>query len=120
MDGWVKQGVLHLAPVGPDKEPDLRFDAQPCSNFYLSIVTFTTLGFGDFQPQPFMRLYTAGEAVLGYIFLGLLVGALIDRARKLARADPAPEDAGLAGTGVKDVISGRRRRPNRAKCRNLR
>lgn len=45
--------------------------------FYFSVVTFTTLGFGDFQPHAAMRLLAAQEALFGYVFLGFLVGAAI-------------------------------------------
>ncbi len=45
---------------------------------YFSTVTFTTLGYGDFQPHPDIRLLAALEALLGYVYLGLTVGAAID------------------------------------------
>ncbi len=48
------------------------------SSLYFSMVTFTTLGYGDFQPVPRMRLIASFEALIGYAFLGLLVGLLID------------------------------------------
>ena len=48
------------------------------TGFYFSIVTFTTLGYGDMQPRPEMRLYAAFEALLGYLYLGLIVGSAID------------------------------------------
>jgi len=41
---------------------------------YFSIVTWTTLGYGDFQPQEYFRLFAAIEAIYGYMFLGLMVG----------------------------------------------
>lgn len=44
---------------------------------YFSIVTFTTLGYGDFQPSEGMRLLAAEEALFGYVFLGFMVGAAI-------------------------------------------
>lgn len=43
---------------------------------YFSIVTWTTLGYGDFQPPQQLRILAALEAALGYVFLGLLVGLL--------------------------------------------
>ncbi|PWE18568.1 hypothetical protein DDZ18_02895 [Marinicauda salina] len=49
-------------------------------SLYFSIVTWTTLGYGDFQPDPQLRLLAAVQAVLGYIYLGAgvgLIGALI-------------------------------------------
>ncbi len=41
---------------------------------YFSIVTFTTLGYGDFQPVPEFRIVAALQALSGYIFLGLFIG----------------------------------------------
>jgi len=41
---------------------------------YFSIVTFTTLGYGDLTPNDQFKIVAAGQAVLGYITLGLIVG----------------------------------------------
>lgn len=41
---------------------------------YFSIVTWTTLGYGDLKPTETMRLTAATQALLGYIYLGLVVG----------------------------------------------
>jgi len=41
---------------------------------YFSVVTWTTLGYGDLRPTESMRLFAALQAALGYIFLGLIVG----------------------------------------------
>lgn len=43
---------------------------------YFSIVSFTTLGYGDFQPPPAYRLLAACEALLGYVYLGVFVGLI--------------------------------------------
>lgn len=43
---------------------------------YFSLVTFTTLGYGDITPTKAARLWAAAEAVLGYIFLGIFVSLL--------------------------------------------
>lgn len=45
---------------------------------YFSVVTFTTLGYGDFQPLPDLRLLAGLQALVGYMYLGLTVGSLID------------------------------------------
>jgi len=44
---------------------------------YFSVVTWTTLGYGDFKPSEGARIWAAGEAMLGYIYMGLLVALLI-------------------------------------------
>ncbi len=41
---------------------------------YFSIVTFTTLGFGDFAPKPgFFQLFASFEALLGAIFMAMFI-----------------------------------------------
>lgn len=53
------------------------------SFLYYSIVTFTTLGFGDIVPQsPWVQMIVMIEVILGYIMLGGLISIL---ANKLAR-----------------------------------
>ena len=39
--------------------------------FYFSITTFTTLGYGDFQPKPEMRLATSIEALFGMVSMAI-------------------------------------------------
>jgi len=47
------------------------------SGLYFSLVTWTTVGYGDLTPLPQARLLAASEAVLGYLFMGLLVALLL-------------------------------------------
>jgi len=47
------------------------------SVLYFSIVTWTTLGYGDFQPTESVRLWASLEAFIGYVFTGILVGLII-------------------------------------------
>ena len=50
---------------------------------YFSIVTFTTLGFGDFAPKPgFFQLFASFEALLGAIFMAMFIFVF---ARKMIR-----------------------------------
>lgn len=53
-------------------ESDLAFSDA----VYFSIVTFTTLGYGDYQPHPDLRILSALQALYGYIYLGLLIGLI--------------------------------------------
>lgn len=48
---------------------------------YFSIVTWTTLGYGDVRPSETARAFAASEALLGYIFMGILVGVIIQEAQ---------------------------------------
>jgi hypothetical protein len=68
-----------------------NLDNRFLSGLYFSVVTFTTLGYGDFQPHPDLRLLAGFEAVLGYIYLGLTVGAAIDLG---GRGDRSRKDEG--------------------------
>jgi len=59
--------------------------AEPgwADGLYFSVVTLTTLGYGDFQPKPALRLVAAGQAVLGYVYLGMIVAvSLRSRAKR--------------------------------------
>ena len=44
---------------------------------YFSIVTFTTLGYGDLHPVGTARAIAAAEALLGYLCMGLLIGVVV-------------------------------------------
>lgn len=58
---------------------DLSLDASPSTNsLYFSLVTLTTLGYGDISPvSPWARMLAATEAVLGQIYLTVLVAYLV-------------------------------------------
>jgi hypothetical protein len=43
---------------------------------YYSIVTFTTLGYGDILPLGFLKIFAAAEALLGVIIMGFLLAGL--------------------------------------------
>ena len=47
---------------------------------YYSVVTFTTLGFGDITPKgEFSMIIVMFEVILGYIFLGMLISVLSNK-----------------------------------------
>lgn len=46
---------------------------------YFSMVTFTTLGYGDIQPVESVRFLAGLEAFLGYLSLGVLIGLILKR-----------------------------------------
>jgi len=50
------------------------------SAIYFSIVTFTTLGYGDLKPAADFRLWAASEALVGGILMGLFLFTLARRA----------------------------------------
>jgi hypothetical protein len=48
------------------------------SLLYFSFVTLTTLGYGDITPQkPFAQMLTAGEAVIGQLYVAIVVTYLL-------------------------------------------
>lgn len=68
-------------------ESAFAFDSELPWSFhktlYYSVVTFTTLGFGDITPNTTGAAYwVMAEVILGYIALGLLIAIL---ANKVAR-----------------------------------
>jgi Ion channel/Pentapeptide repeats (8 copies) len=52
----------------------------PFTPYYFSIVTYTTLGFGDVRPNNMAgEILVSMEVILGYVTLGLLLAVLGDR-----------------------------------------
>ncbi|MCP5036805.1 MAG: two pore domain potassium channel family protein [Rhodobacteraceae bacterium] len=43
---------------------------------YFSIVTFTTLGYGDISPSGDFRLLAASQAFMGFIFVPIIIAEL--------------------------------------------
>lgn len=57
-----------------------RSAESPISPFYYSIVTYTTLGFGDITPNNWLgEIIVVAEVVMGYTTLGLLLSILANR-----------------------------------------
>ena len=50
---------------------------EPAASLYFSVVTWTTLGYGDFQPAEAVRGLAASQALLGTLFMPLLLAAFI-------------------------------------------
>lgn len=65
---------LQIGLFMPEQPGGSGEEASRADALYFSILTFTTLGYGDIQPLPGYRLIAALEALYGYFFLGLLVG----------------------------------------------
>ena len=55
---------------------------------YFSVVTFTTLGYGDMVPREEYRLVAAFQAIQGYVFLGAFVGTLVAVFNVVPRTPP--------------------------------
>jgi hypothetical protein len=48
---------------------------DPAICLYFSIITLTTVGYGDFRPAPAARFAAASEALLGFLVMAALIGA---------------------------------------------
>lgn len=46
-------------------------------SLYFSLVTWTTLGYGDFSPTEYLRIPAAIEAMLGYTYMAMLIGLFL-------------------------------------------
>lgn len=50
---------------------------DPITSIYFSVITLTTLGYGDYVPvNTYCRLAASAEALWGYVLLGLFVATL--------------------------------------------
>jgi len=49
-------------------------DRESC--LYFSIITFTTVGYGDYHPTHDGRMVAATEALTGYVFFGVFISML--------------------------------------------
>ncbi len=59
-------GDIH---AGGEEDSDLNFG----NYIYFSIVTFTTLGYGDLHPKGCCRYFAAGEAIIGAFMIALFI-----------------------------------------------
>lgn len=69
---WVLLYAVAYAYLGLiDGEKLVR---EPITCLYFSIVTWTTLGYGDVRPSMDARFVAASEALLGYIWMAFFIG----------------------------------------------
>jgi hypothetical protein len=65
-------GIYRASGPLPDAET-----VDTLTALHFSIVTWTTLGSGDLKPLPDFRLLAAFQALVGYVFLGVIVGLIM-------------------------------------------
>ena len=75
---FIQAGTLVLTFAGIYRGFGLENKASATwdTALYFSIVTWTTLGYGDVSPSTEIRLIAASEAALGYVFLGLIIALI--------------------------------------------
>lgn len=62
---------------------DVTRPIKAVTSIYFSIVTFTTLGYGDFSPSAALRIPSSVHALIGNLHLGAIIGvALMAASRK--------------------------------------
>ncbi len=87
MFGWIGATILIFSGIfsatGIQCATNGEFIRSWPKALYLSVVTFATLGYGDYAPYGFWGKFFAGiEALLGLLFVGLFV---VSMARKIIR-----------------------------------
>jgi len=71
--GWVYSHWPRMISVGERR-------VTTFTPYYFSIVTYTTLGFGDVKPNNLAgEILVSVEVILGYLTLGLLLAVLGDK-----------------------------------------
>ena len=65
--------IYYFFGICCDKEP-----VDFTTSLYFSVVTWTTLGYGDLSPLPELRLVAAFEAFMGYLYMAVLVGIALE------------------------------------------
>jgi hypothetical protein len=84
---WCAAAIFGFAyrylAMGSDSFKHVDLPWQPASAIYYSVVTFTTLGFGDIAPKTIpAAMWVMTEVIMGYVMLGGLISIF---ANKLAR-----------------------------------
>lgn len=89
--------VYHVLGIQDNTGPAGRVSRDYADALYYSVVTFTTLGYGDFYPRGVGRVLAGIEALTGYVILGLLAStaaSVLSPHSRAGRRDPAGKDRG--------------------------
>lgn len=71
--GFFTYAYMQLGIV--DSVGNVQHDLKTC--LYFSTVTFSTLGYGDFNPTKAARGLAAFQSLMGYLTLGVLIGVFV-------------------------------------------
>lgn len=81
------RGVMTWVPDSFEEDVDLRLTSESYL-LYFSFTTLTTLGYGDIAPKSTMaRVLSSVQAVLGQLYLAVLVARLVAIARPMRHPD---------------------------------
>ncbi len=73
-------GIVTFAAIyrfGGVITPEGNVSHDVYDSIYFSIVTWTTLGYGDFQPSESIRIWAGAQAMLGTLFTPLFLAAIL-------------------------------------------
>jgi hypothetical protein len=69
---WLGNGIRRLKESDEEGKEDVSF----CDAFYFSVVTFTTVGYGDWYPIDRYRKFVMIEGFVGWLTLALFLVTL--------------------------------------------
>ena len=69
---WFGNGIRRLKENDEGGKEDVSF----CDAFYFSVVTFTTVGYGDWYPKDRYRKFVMIEGLVGWLILALFLVTL--------------------------------------------
>lgn len=91
----VVPGSYQQGGVPLDQIPGLADGPPPATFLYFSFVTVTTLGYGDVSPiTPIAEFMSVAEAVIGQLYVAILIGGLVALLISGRRPDGTESDAG--------------------------
>ncbi|MGR0278515.1 ion channel [Marinomonas dokdonensis] len=73
-------GIVTFAVIyrfGGVVTPEGNVSHDVYDSIYFSVVTWTTLGYGDFQPSESIRIWAGAQAMLGTLFMPLFLAAIL-------------------------------------------
>jgi voltage-gated potassium channel len=84
--------AIHFEPGEAESLP-----RQPSHLIYFSFMTLTTVGFGDVHPvTPAARALTIAEALVGQLYIAILIASLVGMALQAKSEEEGPQSAAQA------------------------
>ncbi len=83
---------------------DHKLTKDPAICLYFSIVTFTTIGYGDFVPSPAARMLAGSEALVGYATMAVVIATLA-RVLSIFMGDEVAKPAAASGSSASSATA---------------